>query len=115
MDFGLAVVGGKPGGRESRGGDSGRCEILGADGCPNTGTLGGCGLRGAPREDGRSSTRGGCVPFTPGMAGGGRESKCEGLLDVGGVGGSGRAWMLFWGSKAFSTSALGKGEHTTNT
>ena len=99
MDFWLAAVGGKTGGRESGGGDSGRCVILGVEGCccggENTGTLGGCGLRGALRKDGRSSTRGGCVPFTPGRAGGGRESKCGGLLAVGGVGGSGRVWILF--------------------
>ena len=76
----------------------------------NTGTLGGCGLRGGPRAGGRSSTRGGAVPFAPGRGGGGLESKRGGLLDVvKGVGGSGRVWMLFCGSRAFSTSTHSKG------
>ena len=58
------VVGGNGGGgRLSGGGDNGRCGSLGADGCccdcENTGTLGGCGLRGGPFDLDRSSTRGG--------------------------------------------------------
>ena len=100
-DFWPPAVGGKMGGgRESRDGDGGRCGSLGAECCccdgENTGTPGACGLRGAPRDGGRSSMRGGCVPFAPGRAGGGRESMCMlGLLDMAGVGGSGRVWMLF--------------------